>query len=151
MAGTKFDEEKPRLDLVTPEFIEGVAKVLTFGAKKYDAWNWAEGIDFSRVYGAAQRHLNEWKKGTNYDEETGLNHLYHAACCLMFLSSYQEWNMSELDDRYKKTEGLCPPSLPNYGLIKEEDIGYIKRIDVIGSNGNDGDHYDELVRGPDNK
>ena len=140
MSGMKFDQAKPKMDLVTPEFIEGVAKVLTFGAEKYDAWNWAKGIQFSRVYAAAQRHLNEWKKGNDFDEETGLSHLYHAACCLMFLSFYQEWGMEELDDRYKpeKLTGICPPSTPNYG-----------RIDIIAQNGNDGEHYDTIARGPD--
>ena len=42
MAGTKFDECKPRMGLVAPEFVEGVARVLTFGADKYGAYNWAE-------------------------------------------------------------------------------------------------------------
>ena len=33
--GMKFDNGKNRLDLVEPEFIENVGKVLTFGADKY--------------------------------------------------------------------------------------------------------------------
>lgn len=100
--GLKFDTGKARLDLVRPEFVEGVAHVLGFGAEKYAAWNWADGIVYSRLIAAQERHMNAFKRGIDLDEETGLPHLYHAACCLMFLSCYEEWGMDELDDRYKR-------------------------------------------------
>ena len=55
-AGTKHDQEKTRLDLLSPRWLEGVGKVLTFGARKYDSWNWAKGIQRSRLFAA---HLHE--------------------------------------------------------------------------------------------
>lgn len=100
MSGAKHDQGKPRMELVHPDFIKGVAEVLTFGAEKYAPWNWAEGIDFDRVYGAAQRHMNAWWSGEDLDPETEKNHLYHAACELMFLACYQEWGKYEHDNRF---------------------------------------------------
>jgi hypothetical protein len=101
MSGTKYDQDKPMMSLVRPEFTEGVAKVLTFGAQKYAPWNWAEGIEYSRLLSAMDRHMNAFKKGENLDPETGLSHLYHASCCLMFLSCFEEWGKTENDDRFQ--------------------------------------------------
>ena len=108
--GYKADENKIRIELVAPEFVFGVAEVLTFGAKKYDDRNWERGMSWSRPFGAAMRHLWAWwgdpgvKTKTNHlfgdlDHETGLSHLKHAACCVMFLIAYEERAASGFDDR----------------------------------------------------
>jgi hypothetical protein len=76
-----------------------LARVLTFGAKKYAAHNWRKGIVYSRLFDALQRHLWAWWSGEEIDPESGESHLDHAACCLMFL---RELSLRpELDDRYK--------------------------------------------------
>lgn len=98
--GVKFDGAKPRMDLLDPEFLEHVAQVLTFGAQKYDAHNWRQGITVSRLIGAAYRHLGAINKGEDLDPESGLPHAAHLGCCVMFL----DWHLThrpELDDRYK--------------------------------------------------
>ena len=87
---TKFDGEKIRMELLPPELMESVAKVLTFGAKKYEARNWEKGMEWSRVYGALQRHLNAWWSGEENDPETGYSHLHHAGCCIAFLITYDK-------------------------------------------------------------
>ena len=46
MSGTKHDQGKTRFELVSPYFVEGVAKILTFGAQKYDPYNWAKGMSY---------------------------------------------------------------------------------------------------------
>lgn len=99
--GTKFDDKKVRLELLSPIAIEEMGKVLTFGATKYDAHNWRKGIKWSRVLGASLRHIMAFMGGQDKDPETGLNHLAHAACCIMFLLEY-EITHKELDDRYTK-------------------------------------------------
>lgn len=84
--GKKNDEGKARVDLVDPEFILGTAKVLAFGADKYGENNWQKVDNFdNRYYAAAMRHLLAWRSGETDDTESGMNHLYHAACNLMFL------------------------------------------------------------------
>jgi len=101
MSGLKYDSEKPRLDLVDPWAIEGLAKVLTFGAKKYDAHNWRKGITFSRLLSALERHLIAVKKGIDIDEESGLPHIDHLGCCWMFLSYFMKTiDQTGLDDRF---------------------------------------------------
>lgn len=100
-SGRKDDQDKPRMELLDGEFLEEVAKVLTFGAKKYAPHNWRGGIALGRLLGAAGRHLYSFIRGESVDAETGLSHLAHCTCCLMF--AY--WTLKhrpELDDRYKK-------------------------------------------------
>jgi hypothetical protein len=96
--GIKHDKEKNRVDLLPVDALEEIAKVLSFGAKKYGERNWAKGMKWSRVYGALLRHMFAFFLGKDKDEETGLPHLAHAGCCIMFLLSYQLRNIGE-DDR----------------------------------------------------
>ena len=110
----KFDNGKLPMDLLDPEWMEGVAQVLQFGAQKYAAHNWRKGMEWSRLYAAIQRHLNAFAKGWEYDDETGLSHLLHASCGLMFLYEMQRYRR-DLNDMYwvdkSKTEtGFTLPS-----------------------------------------
>lgn len=90
MSFTKHDAGKLRFDLIDPYFLEGLADVLTRGAAKYSPDNWKNcPAPFERYYSALQRHLTAYAKGEQHDAETGLSHLYHAACCLMFLAYFE--------------------------------------------------------------
>lgn len=100
--GIKHDQEKIQLDLLSADWIEGVGKVLTFGARKYASHNWRKGIQRSRLISACLRHIFAYLRGENLDPETGLLHLYHASCCLMFASELH-FTKPETDDRYKNT------------------------------------------------
>ena len=97
----KEDEDKPRIDLIPPQAIIDIAEVLTYGAGKYDSHNWRDngGLDYSRLYAAAQRHLLSFWDGQSLDKETGMSHLAHAACCIVFLMSYETEDNGK-DDRY---------------------------------------------------
>lgn len=84
--GMKFDQGKLRWDLLPIEQVEEIVKVVTFGAKKYADNNWqivpnAE----ERYYAALLRHLAQWRKGEAVDPETGIEHLAHAGCNIIFL------------------------------------------------------------------
>ena len=94
----KADDAKTRYDLLPPELLEETAKVLTFGAQKYSAHNWAQGASGSRYFSAMMRHMWAWWRGEDNDPETGFSHLAHAACCLSFLIAYQRRGLGE-DDR----------------------------------------------------
>lgn len=97
--GIKFDESKVRMELLPIDALIGIAEIFTFGAKKYDSWNWAKGIQYSRLYGALLRHITAWYKGEEVDPESGKSHLYHAGCCLMMLIDTQQNLDKSLDDR----------------------------------------------------
>lgn len=80
-----FAGGKLRLDLVSPQFVAEVAKVLGFGAKKYAPNNWMRGMDWGHNIGSVERHIAAFKSGEAVDPESGLPHLSHAACGIMFL------------------------------------------------------------------
>lgn len=81
----KFDTDKIRYDLVPPKAIQHLAKVLTFGAKKYKPNNWRNNTDLSRYEGALLRHFEAYRLGELTDDETGMPHLAHALTNLVFL------------------------------------------------------------------
>jgi hypothetical protein len=83
--GRKDDSEKPRWDLLPFDALDEVAIVLCYGAKKYAPRNWEKGMAWCRLLGAALRHLSSWALGRETDDESGLPHLAHAACCALML------------------------------------------------------------------
>lgn len=84
--GKKFDEGKRRWDLLPYNAVEDIVAVLTFGAHKYEDNNWQHVTPFkSRYLAATMRHIVAWIKGEKIDPESGINHLAHAACCILFL------------------------------------------------------------------
>lgn len=84
--GRKYDGDKPRWDLLPFRSLDWVAAVATYGAAKYAVDNWQLVPDAERRYfAAALRHLSAWKQGERLDRESGLPHLAHAVCCLLYL------------------------------------------------------------------
>lgn len=97
--GVKFDLDKPRWDLFQWGAAEEVVRVSTYGAKKYDDWNWAKGMRWGRCFSAALRHLCKWVTGESIDPESGLSHLAHAAWNILSLLDF-ELNKTGEDDRH---------------------------------------------------
>lgn len=103
--GLKYDSGKPRMGLIDPLAAQGLARVLTFGANKYAADNWRNGINFTRLIDSLERHLAEIKKGVDVDPESGEQHIDHLGCCWMFLSNYMKNpRYKEFDDRWYKLQ-----------------------------------------------
>lgn len=110
MSGRKDDGGKDMHELIPPIAMRALAKVLTFGATKagkdgkgYGAHNWAKGLSWSRVYGALQRHLTSWAEGDDLDTGeggSGMPHLWHALCELVFLVANEEYKLGT-DDRHE--------------------------------------------------
>ena len=96
----KHDQDKLPLHLLSTEALNQTAAVLKFGAQKYAEHNWRKGFVWSRPLAAAMRHLTAFNDGEDRDPESGLSHLAHAACCIMFLLEFQKTH-PHLDDRYK--------------------------------------------------
>ena len=99
-SGEKHDQGKPPMGLMPRMPLEQTAQVLAFGARKYAAHNWRGGLLQSRTIDATLRHIYAYNEGEDLDEETGLNHLAHAICELMFTLENLHTH-PEMDDRYK--------------------------------------------------
>lgn len=69
-------DDKLRWELLPLEDVEDIVRVYTAGAKKYGENKWQDLPDGIRRYKAALlRHLVEYDKGNEMDEETGSRHL----------------------------------------------------------------------------
>lgn len=101
--GQKFDRDKIPMELLPTEALREIAKVLRFGAKKYDPWNWKKGMRWSRLAGAALRHLYAWLEREDKDPESDLSHLAHLGCCVLFLLAYETLGIG-IDDRWQQGE-----------------------------------------------
>ena len=84
--GRKADAGKPRMSLLPWRAIQQIVAVLEFGATKYGADNWKRVPEaHQRYFDATMRHLLAWWDGERLDAESGLPHLAHAGCCILFL------------------------------------------------------------------
>lgn len=85
----KADKGKLLFSLLTRGLalpLRAVAAVLTYGAQKYEPESWKAVPDAARRYeDAMDRHLNQWKAGEQFDDESGLHHMAHVACNALFL------------------------------------------------------------------
>lgn len=89
---------KPKMSHLDPEFLLGMAQILTKSEEKYPPKNWMKGNNISVPYDSAMRHLMSFMTGENSDKESQLNHLFHAGVNLMFMYYYWK-NFPEMDDR----------------------------------------------------
>lgn len=97
--GVKHDQGKPPVSLISVSAILEEARVLGFGAKKYDEDNWRGGISYRRILDAVLRHVLAIADGEDQDPESGLLHAAHARCGLGFLIEYYSTH-PEMDDRH---------------------------------------------------
>jgi hypothetical protein len=129
--GKKYDQGKPSLALLDRHALEEIARVMDYGATKYKRYNWRGGIHIMRLMNAALRHLFAFIDGEDFDPESGLSHLAHAQCCIMFAQRMMK-DRPDLDDRYleglKKVSGMSDPTdiyqyyLEKYSKKEEKQV-----------------------------
>ena len=112
--GLRLNEGKIRYDLMDGYSIEQVAKVFTKGAEKYAEHNWRKGMKWSKMLASLERHVAKFKKGEDFDEETGLYHLAHAAWNALGLVTYYKIFPQGDDRQHSYLEH------PNIGLDIDE-------------------------------
>lgn len=98
MSGLRYNEGKRRWSLVDFQSLEGMVKVLEFGAEKYDDHNWKKGLKTTEVSESLMRHLFAYLSGEDKDPESELRHIDHILCNALFLS-YMDLNKPEFDSR----------------------------------------------------
>jgi hypothetical protein len=96
--GRKDDADKLPWHLLPGDALEEVVKVLQFGAVKYGEHNWAKGMRWSRPWSALMRHAWAWWRGQDKDPETGLSHMAHCCCCVLFILAFEKRKVGT-DDR----------------------------------------------------
>ncbi len=135
----KLDTGKARLDLLAPDFLHAMGRVMAFGAKKYAAWSWSDGKAWSKDYAAVLRHMTYWANGEDLDPESGESHLAHAASDIMFLLVSQLRGLGT-DDRKK----FAAP------VAVVEEPAPVEAVRVLGTKCDDIDCYcadnDQYVR-----
>lgn len=96
----KADAGKPRLELVPPSLMMAVGAVRTYGVNKYgDSDSWRR-VSPDRYLGAMLRHIMAYQAGETIDPESGLPHMWHAACNMAFLI--------DMDASAYKNDETCP-------------------------------------------
>lgn len=89
--GVKYDAGKPQWSLVPFKAFSEVVEVLTYGANKYSPDNWKKVPNARQRYiDAGFRHFAAYAGGEKNDAETGMSHLAHAMCCMLFLLAFDK-------------------------------------------------------------
>lgn len=127
MTGRKDDLDKDPWHLLPWDAVRGIVKVLAFGAIKYDRRNWERGMAWSRPYAGLMRHMTAWWERDDDDAETGLPHLWHAGCCILFLIAYELRKVGE-DDRPPLPFNSQPADVGDPSKGKETPIGDAPRF-----------------------
>lgn len=79
--------EKLRYDLIPTRGIEEVNKVLTSKLEKYNENEWKKGLPWTEVLSTLKKHLNEFEKGNDFDENGNLQ-IASVAMQALILSEY---------------------------------------------------------------
>ena len=85
----KNDAGKGGFEFLPMDALQSINEVLRFGAQKYAPHNWEKGFSWVRLGNAILRHTFAWMSGEMTDAETGLPHLAHAGCMVLFALSHQ--------------------------------------------------------------
>lgn len=101
LAGVKHDQNKPDLSILPKEALNGIARAFMVGEKKYGRYNYLKGMNWTRLISASMRHITQFNSGEDFDDESKLNHLYHAGACIMMLIQFYDAKIGN-DNRFKK-------------------------------------------------
>lgn len=99
MEAKKNDLEKVDLSLLPPHFQLYTSLAFQHGVEKYGRNNYLNGMQWSRLYSALQRHLLAFWCQEEKDPESGLPHLAHASASLAMLVEHSARGIGE-DNRH---------------------------------------------------
>jgi uncharacterized HAD superfamily protein len=116
--GLRYNHGKLRYDLVHPKSHADMVLALTHGADKYGDYNWANGLSWTSVLASLKRHVAAIEDGEDYDTESGLLHVAHAACNIHFLNAFY-YDFPQGDDRPKKFLKIPKIGLDIDGVIAD--------------------------------
>lgn len=138
--GRKDDTGKLRWQLLRKgcvHALEGVIRVLMYGAKKYGDDNWKDVEDAERRYrDALDRHLADIDKGIEFDADTGEDNWFHVATNALFVAELRAAKraakLAKADKREepwrKHNPGKCPVEAAGLSAVD-----YLLRCDPPGA------------------
>ena len=129
MGGERYNDDKAPVSMIleAKHAVEGCAKVLGFGAQKYERANWRKGLSHTEICDSLLRHLSAYLGGEDNDPESGLPHVDHITCNAIFLGEMTRTH-PELDDRGKVSEESDVG--PDIDMTFEEAMGKVKALRV---------------------
>mgnify|MGYP006427214135 FL=1 len=92
----RHNSGKPDYSLIPMAALAEVAKVLEYGASKYERGNWLKPTSWEVSFACLQRHMSAWQAGEDNDDESGRSHIAHAACNLIQMLHMLEHHPEEL-------------------------------------------------------
>lgn len=112
------------------QLLEESARVFDYGRKKYAAWNWAKGMDWSIPLACATRHLLAMSEDSlSTDPESDLLHAGHVTCNLVmlwtFARNYPEGNDLPTKELGIENEVIFPDALVIRAIkkLREQNVG----------------------------
>lgn len=97
MKALRYNTDKPDYTFITRSIMDALARVMTYGAKKYarDNWKLSLGTEHheqfqSDIIKSLLRHAHAINDGELIDEESGLRHMDMVASNAMMWSTYQD-------------------------------------------------------------
>lgn len=113
LTGGEKGSKPSQLFSMPAEAMEILGKVYAMGAEKYDLHNYRKGYKWSLSYNALMRHVLASMRGEDFDAESHLPHMAHAAWHCLTLVQFLCDNLNghhppELDDRYRMEGQECP-------------------------------------------
>lgn len=105
----KYDDNKVDWAILPLGAVEEIIKVMKFGESKYARGNFAvgTGLSYTRLLNALVRHTFAFMRGEDIDPESGLNHMAHAGCCILFILHYIV-NSSKYHGNDDRRESILP-------------------------------------------
>lgn len=84
---------KPRYDLVSPLALTRLANLMARGAEKYSERNWEKGMNVSRLFSSAYRHLMQFYLGDKSED-----HLAAVMFNIAAIIHFEELGREDLND-----------------------------------------------------
>jgi len=101
---SRFNKNKLRYDLIPSYPMEQLAKLFTFGAKKYAPHNWKKGMPWSEVEASLRRHLEAYSAGEDFDYDKDCKGCQEGNCDThsgLYHMTAVMWNAAVLTDYYR--------------------------------------------------
>jgi hypothetical protein len=98
--GGQKGRKPERYDLIPWAAMDPVARVYAMGAEKYEDHNYLKGYAWSLSLGAMLRHITQWARGEDLDDESGETHLAHVAWHALALIMFELHGLGT-DDRWR--------------------------------------------------